>query len=93
MLNKKLFWYINMASCIPIWIFLIYGIVNPFQDKVISIIWLGSLVAMAIGHPIELIRFWSTAKENGIPAMRTVVMVLIFGFTWWLPVKKGIFEK
>ncbi len=93
MLNSKAFWYVNMAACSVLWIFVVYGIVSPFQDKIMFIVWLGSLISIAIGHPIELKRFMPIAKEKGIPTMTTVVMVMILGFTWWLPVKKGVFYK
>jgi hypothetical protein len=29
-------------------------------------------------------------KSKGVPRARVIVCTAIFGFTWWLPLKKGI---
>jgi hypothetical protein len=42
-------------------------------------------------HFIELlVKGWPVGKRAGKPAFVTIVMTLICGFTWWLPLEKGL---
>jgi hypothetical protein len=45
-----------------------------------------------IGYLLKLISSISIGKKAGINTDTTVLKTLLFGFTWWLPVKVGMLE-
>jgi hypothetical protein len=42
---------------------------------------------------VELLTSIPIGKKAGISTGTTVLKTLVFGFTWWLPVKMGILDK
>ena len=47
------------------------------------------LLLMGI-HALEfLVVGWKVAKDHDIPVSTALPNCLAFGFTWWLPIKKG----
>lgn len=45
--------------------------------------------AIAILHAAELfIIGLRTGREYGVSAVRSIVLCLLFGFVWWLPIRK-----
>ena len=46
-----------------------------------------ALFAMHLGETLTV--GLKTAKEHSIPTLEAVIQCLAFGFTWWLPIKKG----
>ena len=82
-MNNKLFWQLNRAICLALWGALIY--VGVKLKK-----WLPLLILAAL-HTVEVfLKGIPTAKERGICAGKAALLTLIFGFTWWLPTKKGL---
>lgn len=48
------------------------------------------LVLLFLLHTTEyFITGKKTAKENGLPVISGIAHCLLFGFTWWLPLKKN----
>lgn len=44
--------------------------------------------ALAILHTAELLIIgWRTGKQFGTPPARTIILCLLFGYIWWLPVR------
>lgn len=89
MTNKKL-WYGMMASVVLGWLFVFAGGVFNYCG-IIKSIWLFLILIFSIVHPLELIISLPIGKKAGFSAEKTVLGTLIFGFTWWLPVKMGVF--
>jgi hypothetical protein len=46
-----------------------------------------------VGHPLELSMSLPAGKRAGLSLERTIVMTLIFGITWWIPLKLGVFDR
>jgi len=94
MFKNKLFWYFFiMPAAIIGWIFIIYGVVFPIGDETFRIFWLVIACIWIIGHPLELIVSIPIGKIAAIPAATTVLKTLLFGFTWWLPVKMKVLDR
>ena len=91
MRNPK-FWKMMMAGSVFGWLFIFYGVFFPFQGGVINIIWWCVLLAWVILHPVELMSSLPVAKDKGLSPERAFVKTMIFGFTWWVPLKMGVFD-
>jgi len=93
MFKSKFYWYVMMLGAIGGWVFSIYGIVKPFKDENLKKVWKNILATWVIGHPLELAISTRIGKNLGLSSARTVIKTLLFGFTWWLPLKLGIIKK
>jgi hypothetical protein len=89
MKNPK-FWNLMKAGSVLGWVFLFFGIFFHIQSTVLNIIWWLVLIGWGIGHPLELASSIPIAKSKGISLETTFIKTMIFGFTWWLPLKKGV---
>ncbi len=87
MQNSKVFWIILMSFALGLyllglglWIFS-------------SVRWLGAGLVLGILflHICELKTALQIGREKNLPDARIWLMDLVFGFTWWLPLKKGVF--
>ena len=94
MLNNKLVWYFFlMPAAIIGWILIIYGAVFPIEDENFRIFWLVITCIWTIGHPLELIVSIPIGRKAAISTGATVLKTLLFGFTWWLPVKMKVLNR
>jgi len=94
MFNNKLFWSLfMMPGAILGWIFTIFGFVCPIENETLRILWIVVACIFCIGHPVELLTSIPIGKKAGISTGTTVLKTLIFGFTWWVPVKMGVLDK
>lgn len=94
MFNNKLFWTLfMMPGAILGWIFTIFGFVCPIENEIVRILWIVVACIFCIGHPVELMTSIPIGKKAEISTGTTVLKTLIFGFTWWLPVKMGVLDK
>ena len=89
MKNKPLFWRVNQLLTILLYELLL------FAGYVFGIPWLGWVLfgALVLLHIVELKTSLAIAKKHKVKTKRAVLMTLIFGFTWWLPLKRGVINK
>ena len=89
MTKKPAFWYLLQASTIILYGVLIGG------GNVLGLPWLGwgLYTALFVLHLFELKTALRVGHAKGLSDMRIVIMNLIFGFTWWVPLKRGIIQK
>lgn len=90
-MNSKVFWYFLMAGAIGLWVaVLIAAILVPSVSMIAWIVF----IALAALHVLE---FPLVAKEisdnKGISGRTSFIKTILFGFTWWLALKKCIIEK
>lgn len=85
-----MFWYGNMAGAVVGWLFIFIGAFASFKGG-LHTIWLIITLLWAVGHPLELLAAIPIAKKAGFSAEKTLVNTLVFGITWWIPVKLGVF--
>jgi hypothetical protein len=89
MTKKPAFWMLLQASTILLYILLIVG---GYVLKMPVLGW-GLYAALFILHVFELKTALQVGRNKGLSTLRVVVKNLIFGFTWWVPLKQGIVKK
>jgi hypothetical protein len=74
---------------IPIfgWLFIAYGLIFPIENQIILIMWWIDIFLSCVVHPVQLIVAMPLGKKAGFSASKTVWMTLIFGATWWKPLR------
>jgi hypothetical protein len=92
-MSSRYFWYVMMAGAIIGWLFALSGLIAPFTDETVRLIWLIVLIVWVVGHPLELPISLPIGEKAGLSKQRTVIKTILFGFTWWLPVKLGVFKE
>jgi len=93
MLKGKSFWYLMMAGALGGWAISIAGLVKPIKNENLKKIWQGIFCTWAFGHPMELALALSIGRARGLSTLRILVKTMLFGFTWWLPLKLGVIKK
>lgn len=92
MLKSKGFWYLMMAGSLAGWALTITGLVKPFEDEKIKKLWKTILLVWVVGHPLEMPLSLKIGRAAGVSPLKTVVETMLFGFTWWLPLKLKVFK-
>ncbi len=92
MMNNKILWHGIMTSVVLGWLFIFLGALFPYSG-IIKTIWFCMIIIMGIGHPLELFISLPIGKKAGFSLEKTTFGTLLFGFTWWLPVKIGVFTS
>jgi len=55
--------------------------------------WLSLLAAITLAlHLLELPLAWMQLREQNPALLRWLLMTLIFGLTWWVPAKNGLYR-
>lgn len=93
MFKSRGFWYFMMAGAIGGWIFIVAGLIKPFKNESMKKLWKLVAPVFMLGHPVEILISKGIGRAAGISLARTVIKTLVYGFTWWLPVKLGVFKK
>lgn len=89
MFKSRLFWLFNNLMILLVHLVgatLLFTGARPWTDPII-LIWL----AVVAVHALEVPMAFSATQERPQSLFKTVLMTLIFGFTWWLPVRLGIY--
>jgi hypothetical protein len=89
MTQKPAFWTLMQISTLVLCALLIGG---GYLLKKPALGW-GLYGALFVLHLFELKTALRVGREKGLSTLRTVVKNLVFGFTWWVPLKNGIFIK
>jgi hypothetical protein len=89
MTGKPVFWYGLQVSTILLYVVLIAG---GYALQIPALGW-GLFGAIFLLHVFELKTALAVGREKGLSIRRIVLKNLVFGFTWWLPLKKGILVK
>ena len=90
-MNSKGFWYALMAGAIGLWIVVI--LVAILVPSISIIAWV-VFIALAVLHILEFpLASKKIADVKGISGSTAFIKTVLFGFTWWLALKKGIVDK
>ena len=92
-MNKQTFWKGMMAGSVLGWLFIFWGAFFSFDSGAIKILWFCVLGGWVILHPLELAMSLPIGKEKGMTPEQIFIKTMLFGFTWWLPLKWGVFEE
>jgi hypothetical protein len=50
-------------------------------------------IGLLVIHALEIAVSWKIGKDKQIPASMIVLKTILFGFTWWVPLKRGILVR
>jgi len=90
MLESKGLWYLLMGSTVALWICaILVGLVFSSSASGLA---LAVLVLLFVTHCAEIPVSSRVGREKGLSTSRVVVKTLIFGFTWWVAVKRGVLD-
>ncbi len=91
MLRKKGFWYFLMSGAILLWsaVILLGFVIFPNGANVAWLI-LGALLLL---HCVEIPLSLKIGKAKGLSTAPVVFKTLLFGFTWWVPLKMGVISS
>ena len=92
MIKSKSFWYAQMLGSLIGWAIVIAGFVRPY-GKGFRKIWL-VMSAIWLAHPLEVpAAALKIGRDKGLSLPEILLKTTAFGFTWWLPLKKGVFNR
>jgi hypothetical protein len=90
-MNNKSFWYFLQFGAI-----ILYAVSIPFGYWLFPGTNLSAwsvFAGLVLLHTLEIIITRKIGSEKNISFLRVAVKTILFGFTWWLPLKKGIFTS
>ncbi len=91
MLEKKGFWYLLMFGALVLWVGVILLGLLLFPENTAGKAALPA--ALLLLHCAEIPISLKVGAAKGLPPSRVIVKTALYGFTWWLPLKKGVFDK
>ena len=91
-MNNRFFWYGNMAGAVAGWMFIFYGAAFSFHGDVVKAIWILITLIWGLAHPLELMKSVPIGRKAGYTLEKTIIFTLVFGITWWIPVKREVFK-
>ena len=79
-----------LLRIIPIvgWIYIIFGLLFPFENRILWIFWIIDIAASVGLHAIQLFIAIPVGKKAGFSTIRSIFMTMLFGATWWKPLKE-----
>ena len=89
-MNNKLFWYFLQFGAI-----ILYAVSIPFGYWLFpgKTLYAWSIFSgLLLLHTSEIAIVRKIGREKNVSLLRVVVKTILFGFTWWLPLKKGIIK-
>jgi hypothetical protein len=91
-MNSKWFWYFLMIGSI-----VLYGLSIAlgrylFPDSYLfsRIFFIGLLIVHILEIPAASLKI---GRDKKIPVSMIIMKTILYGFTWWLPLKKGIIDR
>jgi hypothetical protein len=90
-MNSKGFWYFLMAGAIGLWVaVLLAAILVPSVSMIAWIVFIALAALHVLEYPLVSKKI---SDKKGISVSTSFIKTILFGFTWWLALKKGIIEK
>ncbi len=90
MFEKKEFWYFLMSGALVLWVVVFWLGFFLFPESTTGKAVLP--IALFVLHLAEVPLSLKIGKSKGVSRQRVVRNTLLFGFTWWLPLKKGVLD-
>lgn len=88
MMDSKAFWLANNAVILAL-----YGVAAVLFSQGQDSHWLVILAAViVVAHVLEIPLAMKVLKDRHPSMGRLIVGTVLFGFTWWLPAKKGVYQ-
>ena len=90
-MNSKGFWYFLQFGAIVLYCGAIILGYLVFPDS--PLLWFSFFLFLVIIHISEIPFAMKFGKEKNLSSGITILKIFLFGFTWWLPLKKGIIDS
>lgn len=88
MTDMKQFWQVNNAFLLALYLIAAALVMDGRTDH-----WGVILVAVIlVAHVLEIPLAMKVLKDKNPSIGRLIVGTVLFGFTWWVPAKKGIYQ-
>ncbi len=88
MTETKQFWMVNNAALLAFYMIAGVLVIDGRLDH-----WAVILAALIlVAHVLEIPLAMKILKEKQPSLGRLVMGTVLFGFTWWLPAKKGLYK-
>lgn len=87
--DSRGFWRLCNALLIVLHIVGVYAWLRYGTAAPAAVLW---LVVVAI-HVLELPMAFVFLRERTISPVTTVIATLLFGFTWWVPTRRGVYGR
>jgi len=92
MTENKSFWYALMLGSLIGWAIVVAGFFRPY-GKGFRTVWL-IMSAIWLSHPLEVpAAALKIGRSKGLSLPEIIAKTTAFGFTWWLPLKKGVLSR
>jgi hypothetical protein len=87
MLDTKGLWLVQNLALVAFWLAAI-GLLAAGQPHH----WLVLLAAVILAaHVLELPLAFMALRGRGASPLRVILLTLAFGYTWWLPARRGVY--
>lgn len=91
MLDSKLLWVLLRFFVVFLWCVLIYlGFIIPSS---LSLLMHVAIVLLLLIHLTELPIAFRIGKEKGLTKSIVVIKTMVYGFTWWVPLRRGVINE
>ena len=91
MTSNKTFWMMLMTGSIGLWALSVVGGQLLFPENPLKA-W-GLFLILIVIHVSELPATFKLGRERGLSPHSVLIKTMLYGFTWWVPLKKGIFDR
>ncbi len=91
MTSNKTFWIMLMTGAIGLWAVSVVGGQLLFPENSLKA-WIPFLALIVI-HASELPIAFKLGRKFGLSSQNVLIKTMLYGFTWWVPLKKGIIDK
>lgn len=88
MLDSKPFWQSVNLGAVVFWVAVAALLYTGHREHPVVLV--GAIFVIA--HVLELPLAYRLLRGRGFPAAKVFVMTMIFGFTWWLPAQRGVYQ-
>ena len=89
MFEKPLFWRVGQLGLGLLYLGALTLALTGHGDS--RVVRLAELIPLI--HVLELPVAFRATKRAGAPIAQVIVGTLLFGFFWWLPVMRGVYER
>ena len=87
MIKNKAVWLGLNAFIVAFWLAAIVMLLSGHPTERLVLI----AAVVLVAHVLEMPLAFLMLRGRNVAAGRIILMNLIFGFTWWLPVRRGIY--
>jgi hypothetical protein len=89
MLHSRSFWLAQGAAIVLFHLLALVLLLTGNSDHPLVLIW-GIVLVI---HVTELVAAFIALKGLNVPPLTVIAKTLIFGFIWWLPRSRGVYQS